>query len=341
MFLMYGVIMYLGGKAQNLILLVASFFVLGSLALLTHFVIAVPFIYLWVFFIARKKDWTFSRNISVLLTLLIMCIIGAKFLFSSGGNATETRLLHDVTHFSLKDVIESFSKPVVTVFLLRCFTNYWIGTIVFALGVITLIRNKEYLLAVWTMLSVLGYIIIMGLTYGGLDVTTHLFHIESEWSCIGIIAAAPFVFAFLPRIASSIGAGVMAGIFVVRLAYIISFLPPFTARINMSEQILAQMRKKGITKLALYNDAHLMSVSKLYWGLPFESMFLSSMEDDKPQRTFLFVNPDDKQVLSLLKQPAIFYDAFLGSPCNGLNKEYFQVDSTQPYQVMTYAELLK
>ncbi len=338
MFLMYGVVIYLGGRKSNIALLAVSFLVLGALALFTHFVIAVPFIYLWVFFIIDKGSWPFSRNASLLLTVLIGCIIAVKFLLSTGGNATESALLHGVTHFSIKDVIESFTKPEVTAFLWRCLINYWAGTIVFILGMIALISSKQYMQAVWTVLSVAGYMIIIGLTYGDLDGTTQLFHIESEWSCIGIIAATPFVFAFLPGIRSSIATCLVAGIFVVRMVYIISFLPPFTARINMTEQILTQMRKKGITKLALYNDVQLITASKLYWGLPFESVMRSSMDGDKPQLTFMFVNPGDKRVLDCLKDPKGFFDAYANFPCSQL---YFNVDSTKPYQVMTYAELLK
>ena len=94
-------------------------------------------------------------------------------------------------------------------------------------------------------------------------------------------------------------------------------------------------------KLALYNDAHLMSVSKLYWGLPYESLYISSMDGNKPQLTFLFVNPDEKQIMENIKNPKLFVEAFGGFPSSLLNKDYFQVDSTKPYTVMTYAELLK
>ncbi len=339
MFLLFAVTARLGHRKATVPLLLIPFAVLAFLTFSTHFIVIIPTLFLWIYFILEKRNWPFTNRISILLSCALFGVIGLKFLMPSSSYDSEH--LRGITHFSLQDILNSFTCPEVKVFLSRCLTNYWPGTLIFIVGMAQLIIEKRKILALWTLISVVGYIILMGLTYGGLDGTTLLFHIESEWSCIGIIAATPFVFAFLPRIKSSIAVGLVAGIFVIRLAYIISFLPPFTARINMSEQILTQMRKKGIKKLALYNDAHLLSVSKLYWGLPFESMMLSSMKGDKPQLTFLFVNPDDKRVLELLKNPALFYDAFSGSPCNLLNNEYFQVDATQPYQVMTYAELLK
>ena len=338
MFLFFGTAMFLGGKRANILLLFVSLSVLAFLTFSSHFIVTIPALYLWVYLMLEKKNWPFSNGVSILLSLMIVMVIGLKFLMQS---SYEGEHLRGLTHFSLQDIIDVFTKPVIKVFAYLSLVNYWLAVLIFIAGIVSLIRSNQKLLAVWTAVTVVGYIIIMGLTYGDLDAATQLFHIESEWSCIGIIIATPFVFALLPEIKTSIASYMLAGIFVTRLVYIISFLPPFTTRINMTEQILVQMRKKGITKLALYNDAHLMAISKLYWGLPFESLFLSSMEGDKPQLTFMFVNPDDKRVLEVLKDPNGFFDSYTNFPCSQLNKEYFQVDSTKPYQVMSYAELLK
>ena len=71
-------------------------------------------------------------------------------------------------------------------------------------------------------------------------------------------------------------------------------------REQMSEQITKQMRKKGTTKLALYNDADLQSTSILYWTLPYESLLMSQTNGDKPQLTFFFVNKDNKELINTL-----------------------------------------
>ena len=321
MFLLFGVTLYLWNKKANILLLSLSFILFAALALFSHFVIAIPFIFLWVYFIIEKNNWPFSKGISILLSSLIVFVIIVKFLLSGGQHGPESSQLYGVTHFSLKDVIESFTKPVVQMFFYRCLVNYWPGTLVFIIGIAALIKNRQRTLAIWTIASTLGYIIIMGLTYGNLDSSTRLFHIESEWTSIGIIIAAPFVFTFLPKLKSTTAAWLLAGIFIIRFIYIISFFPPFTARNNMKEQLLSQMRKKGIKKLALINDEHLRAIAILDWALPYESVLMSSVDGDKPQLTFLFVNPDDKHTLEELQDPKIFFNVWDVIPCNKLNKE--------------------
>ncbi len=339
MFLFFAVTLHQGHKRVNIFLLLVPFVLLGFLAIFSHFVVLIPMTFLWVYLIIEKKNWPFSKNVSLLLSSILIVMLGLKLVATN--SSYDNQHLHGIMHFSIKDILLTFQKPVVKIFLYRCMVNYWLGTLVFIIGIITLVKSNEKILAIWTFISVLGYIIIMGLTYESLDETTLLFHIESEWSFLAIIVAAPFVFISLPKLKSQTIAWLLIGIFVIRSAYIISSLQSFTIRNNQTEQILAQMRKKGITKLALYNDQHLMEIAKLGWGLPFESILRSSIDGDKPQLTFLFVNPDDKKTMEELNNTKGFYHAWMMLSYKDLNKEYFNIDTTKPYQIMTYAEFLK
>jgi len=156
--------------------------------------------------------------------------------------------LHGVTHFSLKDIIETFSTPVLQMFFYRCLVNYWIAVIVFIITMVSLVKYNQKALAAWTFISTLGYLIIMGLTYGDQDSKVLLLHIESEWACISIIVSAGFVFTFLPRLKPLAASSLLVGIFVIRLVYICVSLSSFGLRIRVNEEILAQMRKKEIAK---------------------------------------------------------------------------------------------
>ena len=345
MFLFFGAIVFLGSKKVNIMIVLFTFLLLAFLTISTHFVVVIPLVFLWVYLIIEKQNWPFGRNTTIMFSAALIAIavayIAIKHVNSSGAESYDSVHLRGLTHFSIHDVLVSFTTPVVKKFLYRCLMNYWLGTIICVASIAILIKQQKKRLAGWTVISILGYIIVMGLTYGDLDSSTGLFHIESEWACMGIIVAMGFVFSYLPGIKHRAVACLLIGIFAVRLVYIVVFLGPFTKRITMTEQILTCMRAKGITKLAIYNDDRLMSEYKLYWGLPYESVFLSSMAGEKPQRTFTFVNPGDSRTLELLKNPKGFYDAYFDFPCSNLNKEYFVIDSTKPYQVMTYAELLK
>ena len=296
--------------------------------------------YLWVYFIIEKERWPFSWKVSILLSCIPIIIVCLKLV---GTDAIyDTNQLHDATHFSLKDIINSFQTSVVQIFFYRCLTNYWLGILVSIVSIVTLIKNKKKLLALWTFVSVLGYIIIMGLTFGKPNSPSLLFHIESEWACIAIIVATPFVFTFLPKLKFPTAIWLLSGIFIIRLVYIISSLSPFLSRTNLTEQILSQMRKKQIPKLALYDDSRLKPLTDVYWwGLPYESTLMSSIDGDKQQLTFLLVSPDDKKTLDQLKTPKDFYYVWFSIPCSKLDKEYFNIDSTKSYRVMTYTDFLK
>lgn len=340
MFLFFAVTIHLERKRVSMALLSLPFILLGYLAITTHFIIIIPTIFLWVYFILDKDAWPFRTKQSIFLSALLVAVIAGKMRITA-DKSYDSSHLHGVTHFSIKDVIKAFTKPTVTIFLYRCIVNYWAAVIVFISGIVYLAKERKIQLLVWTVISVMGYIVLMGLSYGDMDANTLLCHIELEWECLGLIVATPFVFVVLPKIKTSTASLLLACIFIIRLVYILSFSPAYSLRTKMEEDILSRMRKKEITKLALYNDPHLMSVARIYWALPYETTIASAINGDKPQLTFFFVNPDDKKAIEEIKDPKGFYNVWFMTPCNILNKEYFNIDSTQRYQVMTYAEFLK
>jgi hypothetical protein len=226
-------------------------------------------------------------------------------------------------------------------FAYRCFTLYWPAIVVFALGIASLIKDRRKGLLAWALIALTGYAILMGLTYGGYDSTFALFHIESEWAPATFIIAAPFVFSFLPKVRTSIAIGLLAAIFVIRIGYICTSIHKFTWRTEFKEQVFSQMKKKGITKLALYNDKTLQSRLLLDWSVPDECILMSAMNGDKPQLLFHFVSPDDTAALQALAKPTSISISFDMLVPRNLNHKYYNIDTTRPYTVMAYEDLLK
>lgn len=338
MFLMYGTLISLGNKKVNFILLLCLFLPLAFFAVSTHFIAIIPTVFLWVFFILEKKNWPFTNKITLLLSVLLLAVVGLKFILSSSSQAYESAHLYNATHFSLKDIIESFSSPVISEFGTRCLTNYWITTLVFIISIVILCEHKLYKLLAWTILSSLGYIILIGLTYGTFTYFA-LYHIEAEWQSLGILIAAPFVFTFLPAINKNIVILALSVIFITRLIYIGESVPKFTWRTQFQERVLSHMKQKGITKLAVIMDDVYRPKYLLDWAAGYESMFASSINGDKPQRTFIFVNKDDKKTQEQLTDPKIFYHTWSILPIEWLNKRYFVIDTVQPYTVLSFEQL--
>jgi hypothetical protein len=56
------------------------------------------------------------------------------------------------------------------------------------------------------------------------------------------------------------------------------------------------MARRGISKLALINNEELQKKCILDWSLPNETLLMSAMDNEVPNRTFVFVNKDDQAV---------------------------------------------
>ena len=341
MFLFFGVIIYLGHKKTSLLLIIVPFIILSFLTIFTHFVIIIPTVFLWVYFITDKNNWPFSRKNTIILSILLAGVIYAKFFIATAFPSGDAPHLKGVLHVSVRDIYYAFKTPVVRMFCHRTMTNYWTSVLVLVLGIIGLLKADKKLLAAWVLACGVGYFAIMGLTYGDQDEHVQLFHIESEWTCIGIIIATPFVFSFLPKLKLSYAASLLGFIFIVRLVYIGFALPAFSWRIHFQEQVLAQMQKKGIKKLALYRDWNIKPKYMIDWGSGYESLMTSAMNGSRPNLTFSFVdheiNPPVKEAITDTR--AIYLWERL--PYGSLNQKYFMMDTTQIYQVMTYEELMK
>jgi hypothetical protein len=340
MFLFFGTVIYMGQKKVTLPFLSVVFALLLFLAITTHFVVIIPLVFLWVCYILDKELWPFKLRDSIILSVLIALAVLLKYL-DGANHAYETEHLAGVAHANIADGIQALSSPVVQMFLSRCVSNYWWGLIALLVGLVWLGWNKRFALLFWTIISVIGYAAIIGLTYGKNDADFPLFHIESEWAGISILAAAPLVFYFLPKVSSRIAVALLAAIFITRLLYIQSYAADFIWRIDFEKRVLAQMRSKGVHKLALYEEKPLRKRLILDWTLSQESLFLSTMSGDKPAYTFTLVNPDNKEALAWLSGKQNFHTVFGPLTPASLNARYFSIDTTTPYTVTSYEAFMK
>ena len=312
---------------------------LAFLTIFTHFVVIIPVVFLFVYD-ALDGSKRPGRSVLISAAAILVVIIGAKAAMSL-NQPYDGSALHGVTHFSLKDVALTFVTPVVKMFALRCFTLYWPALVVGALGGIALFRAGQKKQLAWVLVSTIGYIIVMGLTYGGYDESFALYHIESEWASLAIIWGAPFVFSWLPRQKVKTAVLAVSALFLVRIAYIAASAGRFTARNEFKSYVLKKMRARGIYRLAIYNNDSLSRVMGLEWALAEETLFLSSLEGDEPLRTFRFVNRDDAQTLNDMRQKPGVSFAFTWLTPRDLGPLYFPTDSARPYTVESWEEFKK
>ena len=340
MFIFFAVTLHMAQKKVKIYFLLPVFLLLAFLAIYTHFIVLIPLVFLWFFLWIQQDAWPWSRGESIFLTLCIAAIVGSKFLVVN-DNSYDQSHLQNITHPSLNALYQAVVSPVIIKFFTGCITNYWCASLAFIAGVVSLFRSKKKWLALWCIASFIGYGVLMGITYMDLDKEVLLFHIESEWQSLGVIMAAPFIFSFLPKLKINQAIAVLSLIFVVRLSYICVASEKFSWRVHFTQSVLVEMRKRNITKLAFESNGDVEKKLLLSWGIPDESMLMSMMNGDDPQRTFVFVNTQDKDIMNKLTDPKIVYTSFEMSTPNSWNYEYNKPDTLHPYVVMKVEEMFK
>ena len=341
LFITLGIMLHYG--KENKVFAFISIIIGGFLTIYTHVLVIIPFGFIWMYLILDKNTWPFSNRTTIILSGMIIIMFLMKFILVPVSSYSVDKV-NSITHITFKSIIQGLLSPNIRVLINMCITNYWIGVIVFFSGLISLILQRKILQAALLVGSVIGYLIVVGLAYSDInDVTVNscLFHIETEWASLGIIIATPFVYSVLPRMKTRVGLLVLGLIFTIRLGYIYACYPDYTWRTNFKNEVFTEMKKKGITKLAIINNRELMTKFKIDWALSEESILTSAINNDNPCLTFAFIDTNDKNRMEQLRNPKGFFFSFgLISPTN-LNGEYFSLDSIHPYRIMTYDELIK
>jgi hypothetical protein len=204
----------------------------------------------------------FSKQRTIVLSLLLIAVVIFRFV-TVGSKSGENSHLHNVTHFSIKDLLLSFVSPVVTTFYNHLLTIYWPILFVFAAGMYAMVKKNGKHIAGWTILTCVGYIIIIGLTYGDHKGVFALFHIESEWGALSVIMAAAFVFEYLSQLKTKTVVVLLLAIFGVRMGYIYKSARVFGDRNEIKNVLVRKMKEKGFSKVALYENKKLRTDARL------------------------------------------------------------------------------
>lgn len=339
-FLMLGITLHMGERKKPLWRIAIPFVITGLMAVFTHFTIMIAAVYTWVYLLIDKENWPFTRRDTILLSALLALCIAGKFVFALvvANGAGDGPILASVFRCSIRDIYSMFSTPLVATFLLRCATMYWAGTVIFLIGIANLFIKKKYGLAAWTLLSLLGYMCVMALTFGGWDEGASLFHVESEWFCMSVIVIVPFALSFLPVTNTRVMLVLLPAIFMVRFVYIYLGATPFTRHLHMQEEAMRSMKKKGIRCAAILKTDTFVRQYVPDWAAQYETMLASAAQGDNPQYTFSTVRGEDTATINALR-PGVFNTSF-GRPDRAeLNSTYFNMDTVSACQVMTYEEL--
>ena len=313
--------------------------VLSFLAIFSHFIVIVPFSFLWIYCLLNEKVYRDSRqkiaqiiagSLCIIILFLIKYELGRNGWYDGGK-------LNAVKTLNARAVLQSFTNghsKMISILLLK---NYWMLIPIFLAGQIMLLKERKFLQALLTIGYVVGFYSLICMTYPEAFRIELLYYIESEWMAFAIIVATPFVFQVIPAMRGAVAVGVMAFIFLVRLAYIGYSYRDFDSRFAMLDNLTQTLHQSGIRKAVItMENPPRDQVFFMDWGTPVESMMLSDLRGYAQPITFKIVSPD-----FVLPQHSalLFLNCFGTDTIRKINMQYFPLDTTSPYKTLRWNDL--
>lgn len=310
---------------------IVVFAAFASLAIWTHPLVMLAAGFLWCFALLEGRGIGRTVRERWLFSILLLGIVLWKYMHSR-THGYDSEKLSMIDGLSFAAIPKAFTHELVGGFRGMVLTRYLFFCCALTLGIVALIRARRPLLATLTALYALGHFFIVAHTYRyGFD----RFYIESEWMPMGFAAAAPFVRYFLPALRPKVALVVLLVGVAWQFYWIQSSALFFKDRLDFHEDVLRQMRARNITKAVLpMPDAALRTRMLMEWGVQNESMMLSALDGDVPQRTFVFHAASEHDSLVQALGTRTMYSTWDARVWERFNRRYFTLDTTQMYQAL-------
>jgi hypothetical protein len=327
----------LARKNTPLYIAVPVFIITVFLALWTHPLVMFPAVFLWFFLWLDRAVWPYTQRQTIIYTGILLLLAFLKF-WQGKDHGYDGGRIEVVTAFHMDKLKDITSAPQFRFFVKNCIYDYWLFVIVLLVGFYTLLRRRAFLQTA-LVASVTGvYILLLIVTFWGVDFNK--FHLEIEYMPLGVIAAAAFVYYTLRTLSRNVAIVAIVVIYVVRLGYMAEAGTAYKHRIAMLENINITMKSKGLTKVILTPPWETADKELLMkWGAPAESMVLSQLAGEVPQRTFIFMNEDELKRFNTQSNDTLL-GCFQKFAAGKLNGRYFTLDTTTGYKKMSFDELM-
>lgn len=335
--LMFIALIKAGEKKYNIAIPIFIIVTLGATAIFCHPLIIAALIFLWVYLIAEKKEWYYNTKNTIILSVTVLIIIVVKVYVSNNYTAYDTEKLKKVNNLSTEDVLATFTSSLAKEMYDHMFSNFWLLPVIFLIGIITLLWRKRFFLAIWSLGCIVVYFILLCITFNDYQ----SFVIESEMMTGIILATTPFVFLTLPYLKRELVAGILLFVFIERGINFYGAWSYFEQREQNIGHMIRKMKEKNFTKVAIINDQEFANENWEHkWAFSAESMLLSACIWDNPVRHIALFRKEEisKIVPDNNKDVA---GSFGIIPLERINTKYFHFDTTRPYVIMTYNELME
>jgi hypothetical protein len=326
MFLFYASFLKWGRREQKPIAIMIWWLLLAGVALITHPLVIIPFVYLYIFLWVYREDWPFSNKQSFWLGAMLGCLVIGKIILSKRFSSYDTGMIPYMRDI---DPVKALTSDMAGDILQQALVNYWFVPILLVWGLASAIKEKRYVLVALSGGGSFLYFLLICITFKNYEA----FYTESELMPMIIIAATPFIYISLPKLKYSMGIALLAVIFLIRIGYIGYSSQIFANRLAVLESILTKMEQQGINKLVLVKQGEEIDPRLILdWGTPVESLHLSALKGDKPQRSFALVQASKREDIKAVDSKT-FIAPFGTMPADKLDSHYYQIDTVQSYHI--------
>lgn len=305
--------------------------IFAALALISHMLVMVSGTFLWLLLWYRNAGFTFRTKPSgrwLFYSILLLGLIALRYGLSKGGWYDGGKL-EAVNTVSFGKIKEAFVSGQARSFLSLITTNYWWLPIILMMSLVTLLQRRHYFFVLLTLVYVVGYFLLICITYPDSFNSSNQFYMESEWMGIALICCAPLLLIGLQltRVPNMLTI-VISIVFFTRLIYISISAQVFHERYLQLEKITDNLQQSKVNQaIFIVPQQEIEKQFKMPWGLPVESLMLSIVKGYQPAITFKYVNTDK----DILPSKGTFASCFHFQPYTDLDLRYFPLDTlTQP-----------
>ena len=293
--------------------------VIGFLALFSHLLVALPFAYFFLYQFGGHYKRQNNRS-AVYLQMVELSAIMLSRLYLSTQGWYDSQKLVGVSNLSIEKILGVFKsggfQSITTLFT----NNYISLSILSLIGIIYLLYKRAFYFAASTLFFGWMTLSLILITYPDAFDRSLRFYMESEWMPLTLILAAPFVYQILPKLNTRWTFILLVLVFASRLPYFVDAHHFFKERYDNLELLVQREGPPNQLLPMTYTASTQFFI--MPWGLPVETIMLSKMKGQKPQRTVKIVEPG---FLDTIDTKRFYYTGFKADEKSGLNAQYFEL----------------
>ncbi|MCI5081318.1 MAG: hypothetical protein MRY78_06505 [Saprospiraceae bacterium] len=287
---------------------------------LTIVVLLYGFGYLFVhhFNISREQAWASFAWAAFSVGIYLF----KNYLLSVGDYDATSMGRLSLSAFSIESIINSFFLNLLDQKLLGLHLTF---TLACTATLVWLFIKKKIVKALLMTVGVLGWFAIV-LTFW--DYHADDFHFESFILILSVFVGLPIVLDIIPQMNWKITLIILACFVIWRIGSIVTVSRLYQKRVAYIEQLVDILQQKEGQRFMVNEQLLDKSMMLQYWGLPFETIMVSCLEDPEHPKNLLPYPKEVPEFVKTYQKPAIMtawgpYDYYM------LRKnDYFQFSDT-------------